>query len=421
MNKWDLSDVKVIIPIGGEATRLRPLTIETSKATVRLLNRPLIEYTILELAKQGIKEFIFGVRGYVNYRSLFDIFKEGIGFSARYKIKPRVHFKYQPRVDSIGNADSVRINMEYYDINEPVIVVQGDNIFKLDITKALEFHESKGALMTIVLKKYDADLSEFGVADVDREYSIKRFVEKPKRREDAPSNLINTGIYILSPEIRKIFKSKDVSEMYKMGKMDFGKDIIPYLINKGYPVYGYPMSEMWFDIGTSERYLDAMVTLLNNLPDNEIGGVRIDSNRRIFVQGTSPDSIKRRKIIQRKFKQGLIKIEGSVLIGRHCQIGEKTYIEESNIDNFTIIGEGVKIIRSAIMDRSFIGDYTYIENSIIARHVEIKSKEESPVRIINSVIADDVVINEGSEIVNSKIYPHKIINIGSKIHETILT
>ena len=75
MNKWDLADVKVIIPIGGEATRLRPLTIETSKATVRLLNRPLIEYTILELAKQGIKEFIFGVRGYVNYRSLFDIFK----------------------------------------------------------------------------------------------------------------------------------------------------------------------------------------------------------------------------------------------------------------------------------------------------------------------------------------------------------
>ncbi|TRM73896.1 nucleotidyltransferase, partial [Sulfolobus sp. B5] len=87
MSNWSLSDVKVIIPIGGEATRLRPLTIETSKATVRLLNRPLIEYTILELAKQGIKEFIFGVRGYVNYRSLFDTFKEGIGFSARYKIK----------------------------------------------------------------------------------------------------------------------------------------------------------------------------------------------------------------------------------------------------------------------------------------------------------------------------------------------
>ncbi|MEJ2781112.1 sugar phosphate nucleotidyltransferase, partial [Stygiolobus sp. CP850M] len=117
-----IEDVKVIIPIGGEATRLRPLTVETSKAAVRLLNRPLIEYTLLELARQGIKEIIFGVRGYVNYRSLFDLYKEGIGFSARYHIKPRVHFKYQPRVDSIGNADAVRINLEYYDIQEHFLV-----------------------------------------------------------------------------------------------------------------------------------------------------------------------------------------------------------------------------------------------------------------------------------------------------------
>jgi len=69
-------DPKVIIPIGGEAVRLRPLTAETSKAVVRLLNRPLIEFTILELAKQGFREFIFGARGYWNYRDLF-ITREG--------------------------------------------------------------------------------------------------------------------------------------------------------------------------------------------------------------------------------------------------------------------------------------------------------------------------------------------------------
>ncbi|TRM99953.1 hypothetical protein DJ527_07815 [Sulfolobus sp. F1] len=130
---------------------------------------------------------------------------------------------------------------------------------------------------------------------------------------------------------------------------------------------------------------------------------------------------KRRRIIQRKFKEGSIKIEGSVLIGRHCQIGDVTYIEESNIDNFTIIGEGVKIIRSAIMDRNFIGDYAYIENSVIARHVELRSTKDKPVKVINSVIADDVIIGEGSEIINSKVYPHKVINAGSKLHETILT
>lgn len=415
--KWKIEDIKVIIPIGGEATRLRPLTVETSKAAVRLLNRPLIEFSIYELARQGIKEFIFGVKGYVNYRSLFDTFKEGIGFSARYKIKPRVHFKYQPRVDSVGNADSVRINMGYYRIEEPTLVIQGDNIFRMDVKKLLEFHEEKKALMTIVLKKWDGDLSEFGVADIDKDLRIKRFVEKPKTREEAPSNLINTGIYLLSPEIKKIFESEEIESMRERGKMDFGKDIIPYLIEKGYPVYGFITEDIWFDVGTPERYLDAMQTLLATLEDSLIGGKRIDPKRRIYVQGTSPDSIRRRNIIVKKYKKGKLTIEGNVLIGRHCQIGNSVYIINSSIDNFTIIRDGVSIVRSAVMDRVFVGEGVVIENSIIGRHVEI----HKGTRIINSVIADDVVIGENSEVVNSKIYPHRHINAGSKLHDTILT
>ena len=415
-----IEDVKVIIPIGGEATRLRPLTVETSKAVVRLLNRPLIEFALLELAKQGIKEFIFGVRGYVNYRSLFDLYQEGIGFSARYNIKPRVHFKYIPRANTVGNAHAVKIALDYYDINETSIVVQGDNLFKLDVKKVLEYHEQKGALMTIVLKKVE-NVEEFGVAELDNDMRIKRFVEKPKRKEEAPSDLANTGIYVLSPKIREIFNSKEIEEMIKLGKMDFGKDIIPYLINKGYPVYGYITQDLWFDVGTPERYLEAMLTLLKTLPDKDMQGVKIDENSRIFVQGTSPDSRKRRLIIKRMYKKGLLKLEGDILIGRHCQIGKGTYIEESSIDNFTIIGEYSRIINSAIMDRVYIGDNAIIENSIIGRHVEIRSTSSMPTKIVNSVIGDDTVIEEGSEIINSKIYPHKHINAESKIFDTVLT
>ncbi len=412
---WRPEDIKVIIPIGGEATRLRPLTIETSKATVRLLNRPLIEFPILELAKQGVKEFIFGVRGYVNYKSLFDTFKEGIGFSARYKIKPRVHFKYQPRVDSVGNADSVRINMEYYRVEDITLVIQGDNIFRIDLKKLIDFHLSKGAMMTIVLKKWD-NVEDFGVADVAEDMRIRRFVEKPKK-EEAPSNLINTGIYVLSPKIREVFGNDDMREMLKLGKMDFGKDVIPYLIEKGYAVYGFEMEGMWFDVGTPDRYLDAMETLLATLPDNEIGGKRIDQDRRIFVQGSSPDSIRRRNIIISKYKKGRLDIQGNALIGRHCQIGNGIFIQNSTIDNFSIVENNVKIIRSAVMDRVYIGRDVVIQNSIIGRHAEIKSGT----KIIDSVIGDDVSIGEGSEIIRSKIYPHRIINAGSKIHDTILT
>ncbi|AAY80546.1 sugar phosphate nucleotidyltransferase [Sulfolobus acidocaldarius] len=414
-----IEDIKVIIPIGGEATRLRPLTIETSKATVRLLNRPLIEYTLIELARQGIKEIIFGVRGYVNYRSLFDIYQEGIGFSARYHIKPRVHFKYQPRVDSIGNADSVRINMEYYNINDPVLVVQGDNLFKLDVKKLLEYHEEKRAMMTIVIKPME-NVEEFGVAELESDNKIRRFVEKP-RREEAPSNLVNTGIYVLSPEIRKIFESEEVKEMYEMGKMDFGKDIIPYLIRKGYPVYAYKMDGLWFDVGTPGRYLDAVYTLLRELDDRDVHGVKIVSNRRIFVQGTSYDSRKRRAKIKRMYRNGELKLEGNILIGRHCQIGKDTYIEESSIDNFTIIGRRVKVVKSAVMDRVYIGDNAIVERSIVGRHVEIRSSPKKPTVVVNSVIADGTVVDEGTEIVNSKIYPHKVINADSKLYDTILT
>jgi NDP-sugar pyrophosphorylase family protein len=160
-----------------------------------------------------------------------------------------------------------------------------------------------------------------------------------------------------------------------------------------------------------------MQTLLATLPDSEIGGKRIDEDKRIFVQGTSPDSIRRRNIIISKYKKGRIKVEGNALIGRHCQLGNGIYIENSVIDNFTIVKNNVKIVKSSIMDRVYLGNNVEIQNSIIGRHVEIKDG----VKIINSVIADDVTIGENSEIVNSRIYPHRVINSGSKLHDTILT
>ncbi|MEM4405081.1 MAG: sugar phosphate nucleotidyltransferase, partial [Nitrososphaerota archaeon] len=88
------------------AKRLQPLTLEVSKALIRFLGRPLIEYTIIHLAQQGVRNFIFGVKGYINYRSLFDYFQEGHGISLKYGITPRISIKYQPNVDDVGNADS---------------------------------------------------------------------------------------------------------------------------------------------------------------------------------------------------------------------------------------------------------------------------------------------------------------------------
>ena len=203
--------IRVIIPVGGRATRLLPLTAETSKACLRLLNRPLVEFSILSLAAQGIRHFIFGVKGYTNYRDLYDYFESGYGFSVRYNIKPRIHIKYQPNVEDLGSADSARINIEYYELNNPIFAVQGDNIFDINVKDLMVYHKKKGAMMTIVLREVE-NVEGLGIADIDKTGRIRCFVEKPEPKE-APSNLANTGLYVLSPEIRKVYKEKRVRQI----------------------------------------------------------------------------------------------------------------------------------------------------------------------------------------------------------------
>jgi NDP-sugar pyrophosphorylase family protein len=402
--------LRVIIPVGGKATRLLPLTAETSKACLRLLNRPLVEFSLLSLASQGIRNFIFGVKGYTNYRDLTDYFESGYGFSAKYGIKPRIHIKYQPNVPDLGSADSARINMEYYDLNNPIFAVQGDNIFDIKVKNLLDFHKEKQACLTIVLREVD-NVEGLGIADIDKNSRIQKFVEKPLPK-DAPSNLANTGLYVLSPEVRKIFKEKGVQQIIKeKNRLDFGYDFIPYVISTGRQVYGYTLKGSWFDVGTPKSYLEAMRNLLHGQFStlNDFGG-RLSDDEMVWVQGDSTDSEKRRQEIILKIKQKKIEIEGTVLIGRHCQIEEGARIVNSCIDNFTRIGKNAVITNSAIMDRAIVGDNAEIYDSIIGRHVVINSSCNKPTRVSAiSVVADDVVLEEGCSLTASKVYPHQRI------------
>jgi len=413
-------NLRVIIPVGGKAKRLLPLTAEVSKACIRLLNRPLIEISLICLARQGIRNFIFGVKGYTNYRSLHDQFESGVGFSARYGISPRIHIKYQPNIDDCGSADSARINMEYYDIIDPVFAVQGDNIFDININELIEFHQRKEAVMTIALRPVK-NVAGYGIAELSKDMEIRRFVEKPSK-DEAPSNLANTGLYLVTPQIREIFKEKEVQEMIKnQRRLDFGYDFIPYLIRTGRPVYGYVLKGSWYDVGTPERYLEAMRDMLygklKSLKD--CGGVPAIKER-IWVQGESKESIKRREIIVEKLKKGRIQLEGAVLIGRHCQIEDGVRIRDSCVDNYSRIGKNVIIENSAVMDRAIIEDGAIIKNSIIGRHVTIKSSVKKPTIIENvSVLADDVTIEAGCHLNAVKVYPHLYVKEGNYLNQIL--
>ncbi|MGB9759062.1 MAG: sugar phosphate nucleotidyltransferase [Thermoproteota archaeon] len=417
-----IDELKVILPVGGEAKRLQPLTAFVSKACVRLLNRPIVEFSMESLAKQGVRTFIFGVKGYTNYKSLYDYFKEGIGFSARHSISPRVHIKYQPNILDVGSADSVRINFEYYKIKDPVFGVQGDNIFDIRLKEMVEFHKSKNALMTLALASVEKP-EEYGLVNLDNDQRIKSFVEKPKEVRHEGSKLVNSGLYLMSPEIKEVFKKDEVKKMiYENKRLDFGMDLIPYLVENDYPVYGYFLDAAWFDIGTPQRYLDAMVKILyGKLKTVDEFEVRIDDEKPIFVQGQSVESAAKREEIKTLYKKGKITINGAALIGRHTLIEENVSITDSNIDNFSVVRRNSVIEHSAILDRNFLEEGTLVSNSIVGRHCYIKSSSSNRTKIHGlSVVGDNVTIGEGCEIVASRIWPNLSIPKGVRIINNVI-
>jgi NDP-sugar pyrophosphorylase family protein len=400
----NLEKLRCFIPIGGQAKRLMPLTHDISKPCVRFLNRPLIEFSMATLAEQGVRNFIFGEYGYTNYSNLFDQYGEGVGFSAKYKIEPRVHIRHQPNLDDLGSADSYRLNVEYYDVLDPVLVVQGDNLFDIDLNDFAKRHEERGAMMTIALTRVKK-VEEYGIAELDKDLKIKRFVEKPPE-EKAPSNFANAGIYLLSPEVRKIVESEEVKKIAEeRRRLDFGFDFIPYLVDKGFPVYGYEL-KVWYDVGSPESYLKAMHDFLHGKLDIRVFEERILPNRNVWVQGYSEESVKRREDIVRKHKENKLCIDGAALIGRHTRIGDYSKISDSSIDNFCILGEHVNVKGSAIMDAAKIGDCANLSDSILGRKVVVESSRENPTCIEStSVIGNAVYIRKGCRLIRTKVNP----------------
>jgi NDP-sugar pyrophosphorylase family protein len=407
----ELQNVWCFIPVGGLGKRLMPLTSEVAKPCIRFLNRPLIEFSIIELAEQGIRNLIFGEHGYTNYVNLFDVYGEGVGVSAKYNIRPRLHIKHQPNLDDLGSAHSFWLNLEYYDINNPFLVVQGDNLFKFDLSNFVKQHLAQDALMSIALVEVE-NTAQYGVAELDDDLRIQRFVEKPLPAE-APSNLASSGIYLISPQIKKVFQSEDILRLIsKNNRLDFGYDLIPYLVGNGYPVYGYPI-QTWYDIGTPERYLAAMLDVLHGKIDIRVAETRALPDKNIWAQGFSRESIRRRNELIRKYHEKKLFLEGAALIGRHTRIDNDSKISDSNVDNFCILDDHVYVERSAIMDGCRIGSYTHIMDSIIGRKNVIQSSHENPTYIAsNSVTGNQVQTKEGCKLIRTRVNPNLIIPKG---------
>lgn len=403
---------KAAIPIGGQGTRLYPLTVDASKPMVRFLNRFVIDFILDELAQQGVSEVFLGVSGFYNYRDVYDHLGERFYFRTHDGKRASLKLRYQPNVNTVGNAHSIAVLAEYYDISDPLLVVQGDTIISLELGKLAKFHEEQDAFMTIVLKPiHDREaMRQLGLAKLSGDGRIEYFVEKPADPEKAPSNLANTGVYLLSEDMVKFMRSEEFLELVKDGRGDFGRDVIPYVISKGYRVYGFVTEGYWFDIGTLDSFIKASFYLLSTLPPERLGASTVYHDN-IYLQGSSPRSKKDHIDLIERSALKKIRITGPALIGRHVSIEDETVIENSIVDNYVITSRGSTIRRSIVMDRSIIGRNAVIENSIIGRHAYIGEN----VTVINSVIGNDVIVGDNAVIENSLIWPHRSIEANARV------
>ncbi len=395
----------VIATVGGEGTRLFPLTLRQPKPLVSILNYPILSRELEILASQGCRKFIIASTGASNTTILKDVLRFGRSLSKKLELRPPAKFMYQPNYVDNGSADGVRYCMDYYNICDDVLVVSGDNISDISVKEVMKFHKNKGSLVTVVLKELgaDEDVSQFGVADIDDDGKLKRFVEKPKA-EDAPSRLINTAIYLFSPKIMEVFE--------EMGDRvrDIGMDVLPYLTENNYPVYGYLMSGYWADVGTPASFLNTAQDILHQKVKNIRFRGRMQYAKNRWIHPTT------RERIDDNLKSGKIEIGEYVFIGGDCEIGEGTRIESSSIGDNCVIGKNSDIRKSLIMDFTNIGDDVVLNGCIVGRYSTIEDKSridrdlpidfESGSEDIVPVIGENVTILAGSVIGPKKRVAH---------------
>ena len=220
---------KAVILAGGLGTRLRPLTEDIPKSMIEVQGKPLLEHLIEFFKKFGVTEIYLSV-GYLKEK-IKEHFGEGTLFG--------VDIKYIEEEEPLGTAGPIKKAEDEF--TEDFFVSNGDELKDFNLEEMYEVHRRNKAWVTIALTEVE-DPSDYGVVRMEGE-KILEFVSKPKK-EEAPSNLINSGLYIFSPIVLA-----RIPEGYSMSE----KDVFPQLAKEGH-VYGYNAKGQWFPTDTFEKY-----------------------------------------------------------------------------------------------------------------------------------------------------------------------
>ena len=235
--------MKAIVCCGGQGTRLRPYTYSIPKPMLPLGKKPILEYVLRHLKANGVTDAVLTV-GYLKEQIIGHF---GSGSKVGMKIS------YSEEEGELGTAGSIHPLASKF--REPFVVQMGDHLSRLNIKAMVEFHKKQGGIATVALKRTGVPL-EYGVASVDSKNRITAFEEKPIVR-----NLVNTGVYVFSPEIFDYIKPKE----------DFAKNVFPRLLAQKKQINGYIFDDYWLDIGRPSDYekVNEMITLMEMVEERE--------------------------------------------------------------------------------------------------------------------------------------------------------
>jgi len=356
--------MKAVILVGGLGTRLRPLTINTSKAMMPVLNTPFLEYVIRRLGHNNITEIVLAIS------HLAQPIKGYFGDGSRLGVS----LSYTVEETALGTAGAVK-NTEKY-LGGAFLVLNGDIFTDLDLTAMMDFHRQKQSLATIALTPVE-DPTSYGLIDTDAQGRITRFLEKPGW-EQVTTNMINAGTYILEPEV--------LSSIPPQTNFSFEHDVFPPLLKRGEPIYAFPSSCYWMDIGTPEKYRQLNLDLLSG-----------KSNQ------YSSSSATKVVIGEHSYCHPTADITGPAVIGSHYSIGKN-----ARLTGPLVIGTGGTIAEGAIVEDSIIWHQVTIAAGASVRHSIIANdcRLGADSIVEGSVISDNVTIAEGYKMaIGSRIQP----------------
>lgn len=375
--------MRAVLMAGGSGTRLRPLTCDLPKPMVPVLNRPIAEHIINLLKRNNITEIIATL--YYLPDVMRDYFQDGSDFGVQltYAVEEE-----QP----LGTAGCVKNIQQWLD--DTFVTISGDAITDFDLQAAIAFHREKKSKATLILTRVPNPV-EFGVVITDEDGKINRFLEKPSLSEIF-SDTVNTGTYILEPEVLDYLPENEES--------DFSKDLFPLLLEKGEPMYGYVAEGYWCDVGHLEAYREAQYDGLSkkvnlDFPYHEKSmGIWVGNNTYI-----DPSAV----------------IETPALIGDNCRIGARVSIEAGTVigDNVTI-GTDADLKRPIIWNGATVGDEAHLRACTIARGTRMDRRAQA---LEGSVVGALSIVGEEAQIAPGvRVWPSKRIESGAILNINLI-